>query len=438
MTTYWCEYAWLGGETVEAGVTVEVAGDRLASLTRVDAPPQGATRLSGLTLPGLVNAHSHAFHRALRGRTHRPGDFWSWRDQMYALAARLDPDHYRSLATAVFAEMALAGITTVGEFHYLHHAAGGGRYDDPNQMGKALLTAAEGAGVRITLLDTCYLRGGIDERLTGVQERFGDGSARSWVERVDALAASATAKVGAAVHSVRAADPESIALVAGWARDHGAVLHAHVSEQPAENQASLERYGRTPTELLAEAGAIGPSFTAVHATHLTKADVSLLGQPLVCLCPTTERDLGDGVGPSAKLVGAGARLCLGSDSQAVIDLFEEARLVELHQRLISGRRGVHAPADLLRAATAHGATSLGWEAGALETGKLADFVTLSLDGPRLAGLGVDDLVGAVVFAATASNVTDVVVGGRPVVRRGVHLQIGDVGAALRAAIAELG
>ncbi len=434
MTTYWCEYAWLGGERTEAGVVIEVAGDRIASLAKADLAPHGAVRLGGLTLPGLVNAHSHAFHRALRGRTHRRGDFWSWRDQMYALADRLDPDRYRSLATAVFAEMALSGITTVGEFHYLHHPPGGGRYNDPNEVGRALLTAAEAAGIRITLLDTCYLRGAIDLGLSGVQERFGDGSADSWVERVDALAAEGTARLGAAIHSVRAVDPDSMRKVALWAKDHGAVLHAHVSEQPAENEACLARYGQSPTGLLAEVGAIGPTFTAVHATHLTAADIGLLTPALVCFCPTTERDLADGVGPSVTLIDAGARLCLGSDSNAIIDLFEEARAVELNERLVSRRRGIHPPADLLRAATLHGAASLGWEAGSLEVGKLADLVTLSLDSPRLAGLASEDLVAGVVFAATAADVTDVAVGGRPVVTGGVHLRLENVGGALATAI----
>ena len=179
MTRYWCELAWMGGGRAESGVLVEVEDGVVAAVTVGTAtPPPGARRLEGLTLPGLANAHSHAFQRALRGRTHRAsGSFWSWREQMYRVADRIDPDTYFALARATFAEMALAGVTTVGEFHYLHHAAGGARYGDPNEMSRALLAAAAEAGVRITLLDCCYLHGGIGTPLDDTQRRFADASA---------------------------------------------------------------------------------------------------------------------------------------------------------------------------------------------------------------------------------------------------------------------
>jgi cytosine/adenosine deaminase-related metal-dependent hydrolase len=489
---YWCEAAWLGDRVAER-VLVEVAGDRITAVHSGVPCPDGAARLAGLTLPGLANGHSHAFHRALRGRTHgERGTFWGWRDRMYAVAERLDPDSYFALARAVYAEMALAGVACVGEFHYLHHGPGGTRYADPNAMGHALLAAAAEAGIRITLLDTCYLAGGIGVELSGVQRRFGDGSAAAWADRVTALAgalsadppggpdalgqvsavvpatvagpddppagsaapdrvravdpasaagppapdrqADRTARLGVAVHSLRAVPLPDVDTVVAFAGTRRLPLHVHLSEQPAENDACLAAYGCTPTAALADRGALGPTSTAVHATHLTSVDVALLGGSgtAVCRCPTTERDLADGIGPAPELAAAGSPLTLGSDSHAVVDLFEEARAVELDERLRSGRRGHFGAAALLRAATAAGHRSLGWpEAGRIEPGTLADLVTVALDTPRTAGTDPAQAV----FAATAADVRQVVVGGRQVVRDGAHLQVGNVGAALAAAIA---
>ncbi len=232
---------------------------------------------------------------------------------MYEVAAALDPEGYHRLARAVLAEMALAGITAVGEFHYLHHGPGGVPYDDPNAMGEALLAAASEAGIRITLLDTCYLHGGIGEGPNETQRRFSDGDAERWGERAAALAATAGARIGAAVHSVRAVEPEAIAVVAAWAADRDCPLHAHLSEQPAENEACEAAFGVSPTQLLADNGALGPGFTAVHATHLSDEDVGLLGgaRCCCCMCPTTERDLADGVGRARDLLDAGASSVAG-------------------------------------------------------------------------------------------------------------------------------
>jgi formiminoglutamate deiminase len=433
---FWCELAWLGGEVPEPGVLVAVEGDRIAGLEAgVAAPPRDAVRLDGLTIPGLANAHSHAFQRALRGRTHAGrGDFWSWREAMYELAGRLDPDLYRALARATFGEMALAGVTCVGEFHYVHHGPGGSPYQDPNEMGKAILDAAGEAGIRITLLDACYLHGGIGEAPNEVQRRFSDGDAESWASRVDQLADEPSARIGAAIHSIRAVDPGAAAAVASWTL--GRPLHAHLSEQPAENEASLDAYGRTPAAVLADAGAIGGEFTAVHATCVTAEDVALLGEvgATCCLCPTTERDLADGIGPSRQLVEAGASLVLGSDSHAVIDLLEEARAVELDERLATRRRGTHPAAELLGAATAAGHACLGWpEAGRIEADAIADLVTVGLDSVRLAGTDRESAIPSLVFAAAALDVRDVVIGGREVVREGVHTSL-DVAAELGDAI----
>ncbi len=395
---------------------------------------ESATRLPGLTLPGLANCHSHAFHRALRGRTQRErGTFWTWREQMYAVATRLDPDTYFALARATYREMVATGITAVGEFHYLHHRPDGGRYDDPNAMGEALMAAAAEAGLRIALLDTCYLSSGFGEPPRGAQVRFSDGTAGVWAERVAALRPVGDAVVGAAVHSVRAVpDAQLAAIVEASA---GRPLHAHVSEQPAENDACVAAYGATPTQLLADHGVLGPLSTAVHATHLTDDDIGHLGttRTYSCFCPTTERDLADGVGPSRALHGAGSPLTLGSDSHAVIDLFEEMRAVELDERLATLERGHWSAAELLAAATADGHASLGYDdAGSIAVGRRADLVTLDLTSPRTAGTGGD--AHTAVFAAGAADVTHVVADGRVVHVAG---EAADVGRALAGVVDDL-
>ena len=378
-------------------------------------------------MPGFANAHSHAFHRALRGRTQRgTGSFWTWREQMYAVAATLDPDRYHRLARATFAEMALAGVATVGEFHYLHHGPDGESYDDPNAMAAALIAAAAEAGVRLTLLDTCYLRGGIGVDLDETQRRFSDGDALGWAARASELAEGPGLRIGAAIHSVRAVDPAAIEIVAAWTAERGAPLHAHVSEQPAENEQCAAAYGCSPTQLLADRAALSDRFTAVHGTHTGEADHALLGAAAArcCLCPTTERDLADGVTPARAMRDAGIRIALGSDSHAVIDLLEEARAVELDERLISRVRGSHEAPALLRMAAEHGHAALGWpDAGRIEAGALADLTTISLDSVRLAGTRSDDAVDAAVFAATAADVRHVVVGGQVVVADGRHVSI---------------
>jgi formiminoglutamate deiminase len=451
VTTWFADLAWLGGRGLAAGVVLEEGGDGvLARVAAGQDPPAGAVHLPGIVMPGLANVHSHAFHRALRGRAQADaGDFWLWRDCMYALAAVIDPDGLFELARATYAEMALAGITAVGEFHYLHHRPDGGSYAEPNVMGGALVAAAAEAGVRLTLLDTCYLRPGFGtgSRPTGAQVRFTDGDAERWVDRVEALAGLAGSgwRLGAAIHSVRAVDERSMGVVADWAWRRGAPLHMHLSEQPAENDEALAATGRTPAGQAEAAGVLGPRTVAIHATHLTDGDVKALGATGtgVCLCPSTERDLGDGVGPAALLVASGCPLSLGSDSHAVIDLIEEARLVELQERLAHHRRGGHSAAELLEAATAGGYRALGWagdddgSAGVLAVGAAADFVTLDRASVRLAGLDPAEGVAGLVFAATASDVTDVVVGGRTIVHDRVHVALPDVAGLLHRTITTL-
>jgi len=392
--------------TVEDGVITEVsglAGARTSTTGDPDGRAASSETVRGLTLPGLANCHSHAFHRALRGRTQgERGSFWTWRDQMYRVAEELTPDSYFALATEVYREMRATGITAVGEFHYLHHQPDGTPYDDPNEMGRALLAAADEAGIRIRLLDACYLAAGFGLDPEGVQRRFTDGDAERWAARVEAFGDE---RVGAAIHSVRAVPRDQLATVAAWARSRQVPLHVHLSEQVAENDACEDVHGLTPTELLAEEGVLGPLTTAVHATHLTESDVRLLGDSgtFACLCPTTERDLADGIGPSRFLYDAGSRLTLGSDSQAVIDLFEEMRAVEMHERLATQQRGHWTAVELLRAATVDGHASLGFtDAGRIEVGQRADLVTVDLDTWRTRGTGAT--AETLVFAATGADV----------------------------------
>ncbi len=427
MRSYWCEYV-VGA----AGVVVETDGGLITRVSTADTPPAGAEVLRGVVFPGFANVHSHAFHRALRGRTHADGGtFWTWRRGMYELANRLDPHSYYRLATAAYAEMALAGVTVVGEFHYLHHPPGGGRYDDPDDMGNALRAAALAAGIRLTLLDTCYLAGGIDTPLAPEQQRFSDGTVEAWAERARPGDHRLHARAGAAIHSVRAVPPADLAVVAEAAAGHP--LHVHVSEQPAENEACLAAYGRTPVQLLAEAGALGAHTTAVHATHLTSADIKLLGgsRTGACFCPTTEADLADGIGPARELRDAGSPLSLGSDQHAVVDPLVEARTLEHHERLRSGERGRFGPDELMVAMTSAGNAALGWpEAGRLRQGAPADLVAIRLDSPRTAGCRPDQIM----MAATAADVHTVVARGRVIAVDGHHELLGDVGALLRDAI----
>lgn len=421
---WWCPHALLPGGPAR-DVLFEISGGRFTAI-RPDAEPGDARRLPGVALPGFANAHSHAFHRALRGRTHdRGGTFWTWRTRMYAVAERLDPDSYLALATAVYAEMALAGVTAVAEFHYLHHAPGGRPYADPHAMSHALVAAAAAAGIRLALLDTCYLAGGIDRPLEGVQLRFGDRDADAWATR----AMSGPAH-GVAAHSVRAVPRAALPTVAAAAA--GRPLHVHLSEQPAENEACLAAHGATPTALLADAGLLGASTTAVHATHLTDADIAALGATRTgaCLCPTTERDLADGIGPAVALAAAGAPLSLGSDQHAVVDLLEEARALEMDARLASGERGRFTPDALLAALTRHSA--LGGSDAGLAVGAVADLVAVRTDTVRTAGADPAQIV----LAATAADVDTVLVGGDPVVVDGHH-RLGDVAALLTAAITPL-
>ncbi|GAB3197755.1 formimidoylglutamate deiminase [Nocardioides hungaricus] len=399
-SAYLLERAWVDG-AVRDDVLVEVEGGRI---TAVGPGSDGGgnhrlpgdSHIPGLTIPGLTNDHSHAFHRALRGRTQwGRGTFWTWREQMYAVAERLTPDTYFALARATYREMVAAGYTSVTEFHYVHHP-------EPEAMGRALTEAAAEAGLSITLLDTCYVSSGFGAPPQGVQWRYSDGTAEQWAERAG--------DGPAAIHSVRAVPREQLHVFRGRAP-----LHVHLSEQRQENEDCLAAYGVTPTRLLYDEGLLGPGTTVVHATHLTDEDVALLGETRtnVCVTPTTERDLADGIGPARRLAEAGCRLTVGSDSHAVIDPFEELRGLEMDERLATQERGHWSAAELLEIGTA---------GGRIAVGEPADLVTLDTRSPRTAGTGADEHTA--VFAATAADVTHVVVGGRPVYTRGDDERIG--------------
>jgi cytosine/adenosine deaminase-related metal-dependent hydrolase len=450
-----------GREVSDILITVDATG-MIADLAEGTSPDQADLRL-GTVLAGSGNAHSHAFHRALRGRTHdQGGDFWRWREQMYALADRLTPDSYQRLAEAVFAEMLVTGWTTVAEFHYVHHRPDGTPYEDPNAFGAALARAANAVGIRLTLLDTLYLTSAPGKPLLAEQRRFGDGTAEAWLERWHGLRAACggvfppwrenpgasaaettqnpamagfcPTTIGAAIHSVRAALPDDIAHVAANLPLE-VPLHIHLSEQPAENEQSLAAYRRTPTQVLADAGALSPRTWLVHATHLTDADISLIAASGagVVMCPTTEADLGDGIGPARDLADAGVRIALGSDQNAVIDPWLEVRGLEAGERLRSRQRGRFSPADLESARTDAGYAASGLPGG-LRVGACADLVEIDPGSVRTAGSALDQLA----LVATATDVRRVVVGGRVVAQDGRLADGRDPAAMFTEALKELG
>ncbi|MCQ1996161.1 formimidoylglutamate deiminase [Arthrobacter sp. zg-Y1171] len=439
----WCEAGWYEG-SIRAGIrlTVDSAGEVTAAVPGTDAGP-GDLVLSGVVYPAAANAHSHAFHRVLRGRTHTDGDFWSWREQMYSAAGTLTPELYEQLATAVFAEMVVSGYTSVAEFHYVHHVPDGSAYPG-HAMELALARAAVAAGIRLTLLDTCYLSGGFGPGGSGTpldarQQRFGDADADAWLERFASLQAAVGERfdpeqvsVGAALHSIRAVPEAALARIAERL-PAGIPLHIHLSEQPQENADCLAATGLTPTGLLHRHGLLGPRLSAVHATHLTDADIALLGQAgaTAVFCPTTEADLADGLGPAGALRNAGAALALGSDQHAVVDPWLEMRALEYGERMRTGRRGAFTPAELHAAASDAGTAAQARTAPGLEPGKACDLMAVDPHSLRTTGSRPDQLA----FSATAADVTAVVVGGRLRARNGSHTSLGNPATLLREAIA---
>ena len=424
----------VAGGGVHEGAALSVAAGVVVAVG-APAPGFARVRLAGKALlPGLVSAHGHSFQRAIRGRTQvrhaGRSDFWSWREAMYRAAMRLDPEDVYAVARMAFHEAARAGITAVGEFHYLSRDPAGRRYDDPELLAREVIRAAREVGLRISLLRAAYARGGAGVPAGPEQLRFVDGSPDEVVESAVRLSRIARrdpeVTVGLAPHSVRACPAEWIGLLGAEARRRGWPLHLHVAEQPAEVDQCRAEHALTPVELLQRLGVLGPGTTAVHAIHLTPADVEALGGSgtTVCACPTTERDLGDGVVPADDLLRAGASLALGTDSNVQIDILEEARSLEGNLRLLRRERGLLAPSgsegrmDALAArlhgiASAGGMRSLALPGGTLEPGEPADFVALDLGDPSIAGASPVDLLPTVLFSAARTAVRDVVVGGEP-------------------------
>ena len=412
------------------------------------SPIRGVHRLRGrILLPGFCNTHSHAFQRLLRGRTERRlmgrsgDDFWSWRAAMYRITQNLRPDEVEIVSRFAFMEMLRAGYTHVAEFHYLHNQVGGQPFDDGAELSLRVLEAAETAGIGITLLRVAYQRGGPGTAPSSGQRRFTDASPERYLSALEATEAHADpgarrpVLVGMAGHSVRALDETWLRQIAAISAAGNRLLHAHVSEQPLELEQCFEEHGKYPVQALAEFGLLSDRFTAVHATHLVPGEAALLGEAgaVVCLCPSTERNLGDGLPVLADLLDAGVDLCVGSDSQARIDPFAELAGLEDGERLRSGARnclvsddGAVAP-KLLQIGAQYGRRAAGMAAGGIAIGERADLVSLDISQPAFAGVhdGADcdaALLAAVVFAADANMVKDVWVGGRHVVEEGTMLR----------------
>ena len=404
------------------------------------ASPDQTVELHGKALlPGAVNVHSHTFQRLIRGKSESRRtsgkDFWSWRGTMYHAAAALSPEDVFDVARMAFLEMALAGITTVGEFHYLHNAPDGKPYDDPTLLSRQVIEAARSVGIRIVLLRTAYFRSGFELPNDPGQIRFFetlDAYLQATQQLLDAYSAdSSNVRIGVAPHSIRAVPIQPFREIVNWARERQLPIHTHLSEQTAENEACVREYGLTPAALLAREQIPGPDFTAVHAIHMTGEEIGLLANAgsTICSCPTTERNLGDGIVPADVAMRRGIRFALGSDSQAQIDPWEDARQLDYHLRLQHQQRAVLDDIDglglaqrLFDCATVNGARSLGLPAGECKPGNYADFFTVDLSDVSLAGHSPASLLPILVFTLGRTAIRDVVAGGRTIVRNGRHVQ----------------
>lgn len=394
--------------------------------------------LSGKALlPGFINAHSHSFQRLIRGRAESRvaggNDFWSWRNTMYQAAALLSPEDVYDVARMCFLEMVRAGITTVGEFHYLHNAPDGKPYDDPNLLARQVIAAAQSVGLRIALLRSAYFRSGYELPHDPGQRRFFEHP-DAFLTNAAALRAlypqgSAEIRIGIAPHSIRAVPIAELHEIVSWGRSNSLPIHMHVAEQVAENVACKREYGRTPVDLLAREGLLGKDFVAVHAIHLTAEEIAVFAesQAMVCSCPTTERNLGDGIVAVDALMMSGVRHTLGSDSQAQIDPLEDARELDYHLRLAQQQRAVldlieerPIATRLFECATIHGAHALGVAAGSLRPGEYGDMISVDLNDLSIAGATPETLLPMLVFGANRSAIRDVVVNGRVILQDGRH------------------
>ena len=438
----------------ESGVAILCDWDgRIIEITREAKAAGKIVRLKGrAALPGLINAHSHAFQRVIRGRTERRtsehDSFWTWREMMYSAATRLTPEDIYDSSRMAFMEMSLGGITSVGEFHYIHRAPDGSLYDDPNLTAKIVIEAARDVGLRIALLSVAYTRSGFKTPMDERQKRFIEAEPDSYLRNVETLRAelprddSKLAWVGIAPHSVRAVPLDYLREIISYSeaatqnsklktQNSSMPVHMHVAEQPAEVRTCLEEHNRTPVQLLESEGLLSPNFTAVHAIHVTPEEARQLARAgaTVCACPTTERNLGDGVAPADLFFREGVPVSLGTDSQAQIDLLEDARELEYHLRLLKLERAVLAPEDnqpsslatrLFDCATLNGARSINAPSGLLEQDRPADFFTVDLNDPSIVGAAMDDLLSHIIFGLARTAVRDVFVGGRQIVSDGQH------------------
>jgi formimidoylglutamate deiminase len=381
--------------------------------------PSEILSLHGVALlPGFVNTHSHVFQRALRGHTHRPlskqDTFWTWRRAMYAESQKLNPDMLYTNALTTYQEMLAAGYTSVGEFHYVHHQLDGKPHADPNVMSEAVIQAGKEVGIHVVLLMTAYAQSGFNQPPEEEQRRFCDASIDAYLDRVEALRLIG-GPIGVAPHSVRAVPGEWFRAIAEYSRTHQLPLHVHADEQKAEIEQCLTMHGCTPIELLERFGALGTLTTIIHATHANDAEIALLAQHgcTVCVCPTTEGDLGDGIAPYAELLAAQIPLAIGSDSNTRLDPIEELRWAEYSARMRYQRRRVLVSGELASPGsllfdygTRCGAVALGLETGAIIPGLLADFIAVDVHHPSLAGWNADDFLDVLFFGASA----DVIVG----------------------------
>ncbi len=386
-------------------------------------------------LPGFANAHSHTFQRLIRGRAETRGssgdDFWTWREAMYRAANGVDSEDVYHVARMAFLEMVMAGTTTVGEFHYLHRMPDGRAYPDPNLLSTQIVVAAESVGLRIALLRVAYARAGYELPPHPGQARFYE-SRKEYLENTAALAEALKDKgesawLGVAPHSIRAVPLDQLEEIVAWARERGLVIHMHAAEQVAELAACKREYGTTPIQLLAQRGLLSDKTTLVHAIHITDDEMDALAAAVICSCPTTERNLGDGIIDAAKAALRGIRFAFGSDSQTFIDPLEDARELEYHLRLQIQKRavlddiqGVNLAQRLFGYATAGGAQALGFDSGVIAAGRPADFFTIDLNDPSITGNSPGDLLAQIVFGLSRTAIQDVFVGGTPILINGRH------------------
>lgn len=419
-------------EGVKSGVTIAIGDDgRIAGVTIDDG--QGAERVGGLALPGMANVHSHAHQRAIAGLTERSGadddSFWTWRDAMYRFALKMNPDEFQAIATQAYIEMAKAGYTAVGEFHYLHHQSDGSPYADPAEMGLRCLAAAEASGLAITLLPTLYMQGGFG----GVPPQPGQ---RRFINALDSFRTLLAAlppprgrKIhGISLHSLRAVPIAAIRQV--LAEVTAGPVHLHIAEQTREVEDCLAATGRRPLELLLDLVELTSRWCLIHATHLTFTETSTLARSAatVGLCPLTEANLGDGIFAARDHCRGGGAIAIGSDSNVEITVAGELRMLEYSQRLQHRARNVLAGGPhrstgrtLYEAASSGGATALAQPMGALAVGNAADIVILDLDHPALIGRKGEAIIDSFIFSGGSAAIRDVFVSGRQIVFEGHHI-----------------